>query len=191
LGLPLLIFTRRICNSFKRRYGHKEIQKAAMKELQEKLELVAALLRQETSLALATTGEDGEPCVAPLFYMMDDEFTLYWFSSATSLHSLNLKRTPRAAVSVYPNVQNWREIRGVQMRGNVARITESKRRSGLIKAYCGRFELGSIFRLAIRRSIIYAFQPEFLRYIDNSKGFGFKFELAHGAEGWSLGRSTT
>jgi uncharacterized protein YhbP (UPF0306 family) len=155
-----------------------------MKRLQEQLELVTALLRQESSLALATTSEDGEPWVTPLFYIVDDGLTLYWLSSATSLHSLNLKRMTRAAVSVYPNVQDWREIRGVQMRGNVIRITASNRRKALIKSYCERFNLGAVFRLAIRRSTLYAFHPEFLRYIDNSKGFGFKFELTRGAEGW-------
>jgi hypothetical protein len=155
-----------------------------MKSLQGQLALVAALLREETSLALATTGEDGAPWVTPLFYIVDDELTLYWLSSANSLHSLNLNRMPRAAVSVYPNVQDWREIRGVQMRGNVIRITEAKRRSALIKSYCDRFNLGTAFRLAIGRSTIYAFRPEFLRYIDNSKGFGFKFELTGCAEGW-------
>ena len=61
-----------------------------MRGARKQLELVAALLGEETTLSLATTGEDGQACVAPLFYIVDKELSLYWLSSESSLHSLNL-----------------------------------------------------------------------------------------------------
>ena len=67
-----------------------------MKEATKQLELIAALLREETTLSLATNSENSEASVAPLFYIADEELSLYWLSSKTSLHSLNLKRTPQA-----------------------------------------------------------------------------------------------
>jgi uncharacterized protein YhbP (UPF0306 family) len=70
------------------------------------------------------------------------------------------------------------------MRGRVSEITEPERRGALIRAYCERFKLGRVFRLAIRQSALYAFQPESFRYIDNARGFGFKFELSRPPEGW-------
>jgi hypothetical protein len=161
-----------------------------MKQPQKQLEMVAALLCAETTLSLATAGEDGDACVAPLFYLAGPELTLYWLSSESSRHSLNLKRTPHAAATVYHGAADWKEIRGVQMRGAVSKVTEPERRAALLKAYCERFKIGRIFRLAIHQSALYAFQPEFLRYIDNAKGFGFKFELTRHPEGWRLGRPT-
>jgi hypothetical protein len=155
-----------------------------MKKTRKQLELVAALLRQQTTLSLATTNEDGAPCATPLFYFVDEELSLCWLSSESSLHSQNLARTPRAAATVYANAENWREIRGVQMRGQVSLVTDTERRAALIKDYCERFKLGRIFRLAIHQSALYLFQPDFFRYIDNAKGFGFKFELTRPAEGW-------
>jgi uncharacterized protein YhbP (UPF0306 family) len=162
-----------------------------MKQTEEQLELVTALLGEQTTLSLATTGPDGEAWVTPLFYLVDivdKDPTLYWLSSGSSLHTLNLERTPRAAATVYASTENWKEIRGAQMRGLVNKVTEPRRRRALIRAYSERFKLGAVFRLAIRRSVLYEFQPEFFRYIDNAKGFGYKFELWRGPEGWGCRR---
>ena len=156
-----------------------------MKEATKQLELIAALLQAETTLSLATNGENGDASVAPLFYVVDEELSLYWLSSKTSLHSVNLKRTPQAAATIYRSAKSWREICGVQLRGAVTRVTEPKRRAALVKAYCERFKLGRVFRLAIRQSGLYSLRPEFFRYIDNARGFGYKFDLTRRPEGWS------
>ena len=153
-----------------------------MNETQKQLEQIAALLHEQTTLSLATIGEGGEPC----FYIADEQLALYWLSSGSSLHSRNLLRTPRAAATVYGSAHTWKEIRGVQMRGPVNQVTEPVRRRALVKAYCERFMLDRVFRLAIRQSALFAFQPEFFRAIDNARGFGCKFELTHQPEGWGL-----
>ncbi len=160
-----------------------------MKATRKQLDLVAALLREQTTLSLATSGEGGEACVAPLFYIADEELSLYWLSSESSLHSLNLARTPRAAATVYRSTKSWKEIRGVQLRGAVSKVTEPERRAVLVKAYCERFKLGRVLRLALRQSTLYCLQPEFFRYIDNSTVFGSKFELTRRPEGWRLTRA--
>ncbi len=141
------------------------------------LETIAALLRAQSTLTLATTDERGTPCVAPLFYILHGDLTLYWLSSAASRHSLNLNRSPTAAAAVYRNTQNWKEICGVQMRGSVETIAAPGQRDPLVKTYCERFNLGGFLHLAIRRSTLYAFQPHWFRYIDNQKHFGYNFEL--------------
>jgi len=160
-----------------------------MKEPQKQVDLIAALLHQQTTLSLATTGEDGEVAVAPLFYIAGKDLSLYWLSAESSLHSLNLTRSPRVAATVYRDASNWKEIRGVQIRGSVDRISEPGRRAPLIEAYCERFKLGRILRLACHKSVLFALQPDFFRYIDNARGFGCKFELTRRPEGWSLIRS--
>jgi uncharacterized protein YhbP (UPF0306 family) len=162
---------------------------ARHEKTQKQLDLVAALLRRQTTLSLATTSEDGEPCATPLFYIADETLSLCWLSSENSLHSLNLARTPGAAATVYANAESWRKICGVQMHGQVSLVTDPDRRATLLKVYCKRFKLGRIFRLAIRQSALYLFQPEFFRYIDNARGFGFKFELTRPAEGWHSAKS--
>jgi uncharacterized protein YhbP (UPF0306 family) len=148
-----------------------------MSDRARKLELIAALLREESTLALATTDVRGEACIAPLFYVSDENLSLFWLSAASSLHSENLERTPRAAATVYRHTNNWKEIRGVQMRGPVSAITEPDQRRALIKTYCERFQLGAVFKVAISQSILYVLRPDFYRYTDNSRAFKHKFEL--------------
>jgi len=161
-----------------------------MSKARKQLELVAALLNEESTLSLATAGAGGQPCVAPLFYIVDKNLSLYWLSSENSLHSRNLAINSRVAATVYRNANNWKKIRGVQLRGVVSKVTESARRNTILVAYCERFKLGRMLRPALRLSTMYALQPDFIRYIDNARGFGFKFELTRTPEGWSLTRSS-
>jgi uncharacterized protein YhbP (UPF0306 family) len=142
------------------------------------MEWIESLLRAESTLALATVGEDGLPSIAPLFYLLDESLILYWLSSPNSQHSRNLLREPRAAATVYRSVENWKEICGVQMRGRVAVVGDKARRKALIDRYCQRFHLGTILHLAIRQSTLYAFAPESFHAIDNSQRFGWNFELS-------------
>ena len=162
-----------------------------MNSRQSQLELITQLLREETTLSLATTGQDGQPSATPLFYFADTELSLYWLSSESSLHSLNLLHTPRVAATVYRSAKNWKQICGLQMRGHAEIITAPERRKTLLKTYCERFQLGTVFRMAIRRSALYRLQPVFFRYIDNSKAFGSSFELTRRTEGWTPSQTKT
>jgi uncharacterized protein len=141
------------------------------------MQQVAAFLQSQSTLSLATTSADGTPRAAPLFYLADDSLRLYWLSSPSARHSRNLKQNPRAAISVHCQTAAWKEIRGVQMRGKVDVVAARQERRALIEAYCARFQLEPIFADAIALSRLYRFQPEWTRYIDNSKRFGFKFEI--------------
>ena len=157
-----------------------------MIEMQSKLDRIAKLVREETTLALATTGEDGSANVAPLFYWTGPDLALYWLSSAGSAHSQNLARAPRAAVTIYCHAKSWQQIRGVQMSGLTSRIADPQRRRSILTAYSERFKLGTVFRLAIRRSTLYVFEPELIRWIDNGNGFGEKAELMRPPQGWGV-----
>jgi len=141
------------------------------------LDTIAAFLRDESTLSLATVSAQGDPCIAPLFYIVDDRLNLYWLSSSNSLHSRNLAVHLKASAAVYRQTEDWKEICGVQMRGRVHTVTAARERNELVKAYCQRFGLGRVLGLAIRRSTLYAFHPEWFRYIDNSKHFGYNFEI--------------
>lgn len=159
-----------------------------MRNPQKQLSLVVELIRRQSTLSLASAGEDGQASVAPLFYLPGPDLSLCWLSAQTSLHSIHLARSPRVAVAIHSNVFDWKEIRGVQMRGSAARVTRQEQRAALAEAYCDRFKLGRVLRLAVRKSAFYLFEPDFLRYIDNAKRFGYRFELTRGPQGWSLTR---
>ncbi len=142
-----------------------------------RLQIVAEFLKSQSTLALSTSNADREPAVAPLFYLPGEHLELYWFSSPSSRHSRNLRRDPAAAITIFRPTANWREIRGVQMRGAVEVVAERSTRERVAAAYAERFQLGLMFEAAISRSRLYVFRPRWVRYIDNSKRFGYKFEL--------------
>jgi uncharacterized protein YhbP (UPF0306 family) len=129
-------------------------------------------------MALATVSDDGSPRIAPLFYLSGGDLRLYWLSSAASEHTRNLKRDPAAAVSVYRSTDDWKQIRGVQMRGRARMVVDRTQREAITGAYIERYRLGALFGAAISRSRLYEFQPAWIRYLDNSRRFGFKFELS-------------
>ena len=152
-----------------------------MKDI-EFIEIVGRLLKGQSTLALASTGADGSPQVAPLFYLCEDDLRLYWFSSTSSDHSKNVERNSAAAVTVYLPTEQWQEIRGVQMRGRVSVVTDDERRRSIQKLYTERFQLGMVFEVLIARTSLYVFEPAWVRYIDNSKHVGYKVERQLGAE---------
>ncbi len=142
-----------------------------------KLERVRLLVLSQTTLALATADENSTPRTTPLFYLADDALRLYWFSSRSSLHSKNLARNPRASVAVFRQVESWRQIQGIEMQGSAAIVAAKPLRESITRDYCERFQLGNLFALAIGRSALYCFTPSWLRYIDNTRRFGYKFEI--------------
>lgn len=141
------------------------------------LEMVTAFLESHSTLTLATISDQRVPHAAPLFYLLHEGLQLYWVSSPSSMHSLNLANSVDVSVAVYSATDRWKEIRGVQMQGKVQLVTNPRERKAVLRAYVDRFHLGTIFRLAISGSNLYKFMPFWIRYLDNSKRFGFKREI--------------
>jgi len=145
--------------------------------MNENFQQIRSFLARQSTLVLATVDGEANPRSTPLFFLADDDLRLYWFSARSSLHSCNCALNPRASVAIFRNTRNWRQIRGVQMDGRVSVISDRALRRQLTHDYCARFGLEDRFRGAIRRSALYCFTPAWLRYMDNSREFGFKFEL--------------
>jgi len=145
--------------------------------MKDKLNPVCSFLCTQTTLVLATISEDGTSHSAPLFFISDDRPNLYWFSSRSSLHSSNCLQRPEASVSISTNARTWQQIQGLQMRGCVSVVTDRAIRKSLTARYIEHFGLGNLFSIAIRRSALYCFTPRWLRYLDNTRRFGYKFEL--------------
>jgi uncharacterized protein YhbP (UPF0306 family) len=148
-----------------------------MSESQEEtLQAIDHLLRSESTMVISTCSHGDAPHATPLFYLTGAQFELYWFSSPSSIHSRNVAKAPEASAVVYAPTDQWQRIRGVQMRGTVHKITQRTQRREISKAYCARFDLGILFRAVMARNSLYVFRPCWVRYLDNTRAFGFKFE---------------
>jgi len=141
-------------------------------------EAVKEVLKAESTMALATVDGNGVVSSAPVFYSFDQRLQLYWLSSSASRHSRNIAGHPQAAASVYPSIRQWTEIRGVQIEGTASVIADPAERSWVIGEYVVRFRLRDRFHDAIEKSTLYRLRPAWVRYLDNSRGFGYSAETA-------------
>jgi uncharacterized protein YhbP (UPF0306 family) len=142
----------------------------------DKIRKVYEFLQSESTLVLSTKGADGAVHSTPLFYLVAENLDLMWLSSVDSRHSQSVRVEPNVSVAVFRSTFEWRKIAGVQMHG-LCSIVDGPERSPILDSYCSRFQLGSVLSLAASRSLVYRFRPQWIRYIDNQKRFGYKFEL--------------
>ena len=129
--------------------------------------------------SLATVDVHGKPCAANIQYVHDAGLRLYWVSSLSSAHSQNIEHKHDVAITIYAHQDLPDKIHGLQLRGQAKMLDE-----GLLgeayKLYAGKypFVTGPPYDEAMKLQLFYCFTPTWLRWIDNRKGFGWKFEKA-------------
>ncbi len=142
---------------------------------------VKSYLRDRQVATLATSGSEGL-WAAAVFYVSDG-YTLYFLSSPTTRHCLNLAKNPRVAVTIHEDYADWLDIKGVQIEGLASEISglEEKRARSL---YGKKFPLvGKLAQApaAIVRALAkvrwYKVVPQRLYFIDNSVGLGHRDEV--------------
>lgn len=87
-------------------------------------------------MTLATQGPRG-PWSAAVFYVLDDD-GLVFLSSPASRHASQLALDPRCAATIQDNVEDWRDIRGIQMEGLVHPVA-GEAAAHARKVYSARF----------------------------------------------------
>jgi uncharacterized protein len=133
-------------------------------------------LLQLTTMVLATTGADGEPHSASVYFAADEHLNLHFFSDPSSQHGQDLDRDPRAAVAFHPEGQNWQEIRGIQMRGKAFPTEPGPAWEFAWEIYTAKFPFVAGLKSVVAQNQFYAFIPHWIRLVDNRRGFGFKEE---------------
>jgi 4-hydroxy-3-polyprenylbenzoate decarboxylase len=128
------------------------------------------------ALTLATSDTDGTPHAAPVYFAADAGGRLYFFSDPDSQHARNLLANPRAAAAIHPLVSGWQAIRGLQLRGSVRPIPPGPEWDAAWDCYLAKFPFVEQLKESVTRSTLYAFEPDWVRWMDNRKGFGYKEE---------------
>ncbi len=140
-------------------------------------------LETHNTLTVATIGPDG-PWAAALFYV-NDGFDLYWLSDPQTRHSKNIARNRRVAVTIQEDYRDWRVIRGIQMEGTAEEagpLRDALHPMGLYAAkypFLGDWQKPppSLAR-ALGVARMYRFRPTHVLFIDNTRGFGHRQEVA-------------
>lgn len=138
-------------------------------------------LREQTVLSLAAVGDDGPHAVSLMY--AHERFDLFWLSDPGTHHSRYLATNPRASVTIAAQVDDYRDICGLQLSGLAQRISNPDKAAAAFKLlttrypFLNRFGAGKLAR-HLGAADVYRFRPIRLTLIDNSRGFGFKQTLA-------------
>jgi len=127
-------------------------------------------------MTIATVGSDGIPHAAVVYFISDDSLNFYFLSAEHSQHILDLTTTPKAGATIFPIVANWREIRGLQMQGNIKEVTNETKWVKGWKIFAGKFPDIRGLDIEIIKNKLYVFTPNWIRLVDNRNKFGFKQE---------------
>lgn len=149
-------------------------------------ERMRAFLGGHTTMTLATVGSDGLPAAAAVFYAADNALNLYFLTEERTEHGQNMLRQPMVAGAIQADGQDWRRIRGLQLRGH-ARIVNASELVHATATYGRRFAFvasllagqsgPAVLTGPLARARFWVFQPTWLRLVDNTIRFGHKEEL--------------
>lgn len=154
-------------------------------------------LQRHNTMTIATCA-GREPWAAAVFYV-NDGFLLYFLSDPGSDHCRQLTDNPTVALTIHEDYRDWREIKGLQIRGvaellaDEAEIREAwrlylakypfvadwQRRLAHLPGVAGLLELAGAAGAARRLDAVRFYRVRALRvlYTDNARGFGHREEL--------------
>ncbi len=137
-------------------------------------DILLAYLARHNTLTLATVDAHGHPHAAALFYAFDQDLRIIFLSHPQTAHARHLASSPRVAVTIQADGQDWHSITGLQMHG-VARP------GGDAEAhiYLTRFPFilhTDPLREALSQVRFYQIHPTWIRLIDNRQRFASKQE---------------
>jgi uncharacterized protein YhbP (UPF0306 family) len=148
---------------------------------------VEGYLRNHHAATIATSSA-GDIWAAAVFYV-NEGYILYFLSSPTSRHCLNLAQNSRVAVTIQEDCPDWLEIKGVQIEGVASEISgvEEERARRL---YGKKFPVVGMLAqapAAIVKAMAkvrwYKVVPHRLCFIDNSVSLGHRDEVdLHGCQ---------
>ncbi|MEU3355920.1 pyridoxamine 5'-phosphate oxidase family protein [Streptomyces sp. NPDC037389] len=143
-------------------------------------------LDAHTTLTLAYVDEDGPQACAVLYAVHaaigesgESVPSLLFVTSSTTRHGRALLADDgRVAFTAQRDGQDWTSLTGVQGRGT-CRLLEGADREAAWHAYSTRFpyvERSDRLRRAMERTGLWELRPDWLRLVDNGRGFGHKTE---------------
>ena len=142
----------------------------------------AQLYLQQHNVATLATSDGSYPWAAAIFYVSDDH-TLYFLSSPTSRHALNLLQNRHVAVTIQEDYSDWLEIKGVQIEGVATEISGSEEQRART-LYGRKFpviglvaQAPSAIVKALAKVRWYKIVPHKMYFIDNSLGLGNRDEI--------------
>ena len=131
-------------------------------------------IEMHNTMTLATIGKD-KPAAAAVFYApIKEGKSLVFVSSEKSEHIINSKNNNSCAVTIQEDGLEWNVIRGLQIKGKIV-LANEKYWNNYFERY-NYIKSDSTLSEALEKVKLYELEIEWVRIIDNSKGFGNREE---------------
>lgn len=142
--------------------------------MDETRERIIAYLQAHNTMTLATESKS-IPFACSLFYV-NDGLDLYFVSEAKTRHALNLAENFSVGVTISEDHRDWRAIQGIQLDGTCEMLgaIETARPLAL---YAKKFPFVAQLGAAMAKVKFFKITPRWVRFVDNTRGFGFKEEI--------------
>jgi hypothetical protein len=162
---------------------------ANTKKTPDRLELTEMALRLvagQNTLTLATA-DGGTAWAAPVYYVFVKS-TFYFLSGPDSRHITEALKNSQASAAVHAAASTWKEIKGLQMTGQISAVNPGLEAVKVLRAYLKKYPFTTEFfkdnqsldlgTFAERFGVkLYAFVPSLVYYLDNQIRFAFREEV--------------
>ncbi|WP_376791576.1 pyridoxamine 5'-phosphate oxidase family protein [Thermoflexus sp.] len=139
-------------------------------------EAVLRFLSRRSTLTLATADESGRPYAASLYFVHDERLRLYFLSSPESRHISHLAVRSEVAVTIHGEPWDWKTIQGLQLTGTADPVEDAEERERVMARYRAKFPFIEELPQALAHARLYRITPHWVRWIDNTRGFGYRVE---------------
>lgn len=148
---------------------------------------IRRMLEAHGTATLATAGPGG-PWAAAVFYASDEQLNLYFVSDGGTRHATDMLAHGRVAAAIHADVDNWSDVRGLQVEGDAQPVPDAQRVAAL-DIYLRKFpdvrrlrdaprdENERLIGQRLARIALWRLSPRRIRIIDNRESFGWKQEL--------------
>ena len=139
------------------------------------MERIEKYLKKHNTMTIATVGKKGISAAAVFYAETKKCDYLVFVSSPKSEHIANSLVEKRCAVTIQNDGLDWEIIKGLQIKGNVELADEND-----WNIYFEKFPYikdNKTLSKSLEKVDLYKFTFSWARLIDNSKGFGNRFEI--------------
>jgi uncharacterized protein YhbP (UPF0306 family) len=143
------------------------------------MERIRELLENISTMTLATADLQGNPHAASVYFVAIDSegsWKFYFFSAEHSQHSCHIDQNLKTAAAIYPECRGWRDIQGLQLRGETCLVQSEVEWDLAWRHYRDKFRFVRSMKTVVAQNRLYVFIPNWIRLLDNSQGFGYKKE---------------
>ncbi len=134
-----------------------------------------AYLAAHNTLTLATE-KDGKPSACSLFYV-NENLNLYFVSDPKTQHAENIEYQSNVSATIHEDYRDWRVIQGIQLEGECGLIKNPIESAKALALYANKFPFVAQLAAAMAKVKFYKIKPHWVRFVDNTRGFGFKEEI--------------